>query len=369
MFETHAGRAQSISGLLSEDIDPTHRRAVGQLSADLFDGRPDPVAPCACRAAVGGSSDYGAPRHRLQPSRPIRASRGTAPAASRSRCATLARQRRSVVRLERRDPEAAAGRSDSRESRASRIATPRSISAGEHRAFYVGFANGVIWPLFHYGPACPSPSPRLRRLSRVNRLRAPARAAAAARRHGLGARLSPDPARRPAAPAQCPAPHRLLPAHPLPAAGAAGPAGARSTDRRLLGYDLVGFQTADDVHRLRAMSATRSTSPADGTGRVEALGQSCRVAAFPIGIDADVFRRMAADPAGRAWKPSGCATVCASACVIGVDRLDYTKGLPQRLEAFLGPCWRLAGAPLRAQPCCRSRRFARRCGAIPGPPP
>jgi trehalose 6-phosphate synthase len=88
-------------------------------------------------------------------------------------------------------------------------------------------------------------------------------------------------------------------------------------------HDLVGVQTEDDAENLRA------TLLADGDAAVAA-----RVGAFAVGIDAGGFATLAA----RRFRTKEVATLRASlvdrALAIGVDRLDYTKGLPQRIAGF-----------------------------------
>ena len=57
-------RLRNRYGLLSEDIHPADRRAVGQFPPDLFHGRVDPDAPCGCRRA--GRTAIGAGLHNFQ---------------------------------------------------------------------------------------------------------------------------------------------------------------------------------------------------------------------------------------------------------------------------------------------------------------
>ena len=74
-----------------------------------------------------------------------------------------------------------------------------------------------------------------------------------------------------------------------------------------------------------------------GSGAVLSLthgDREVRVGTFPISIDYDEFARRAAD-----WPVTEAATWLRDALggrtiILGVDRLDYTKGIPERLEAF-----------------------------------
>ena len=87
--------------------------------------------------------------------------------------------------------------------------------------------------------------------------------------------------------------------------------------------DVIGVQTEDDAENLRAALVA--------TGAAEAAS---RVGAFPIGIDTAGFAALAA----RRFRMKDVAMLRASlvdrALAIGVDRLDYTKGLPQRIAGF-----------------------------------
>jgi trehalose 6-phosphate synthase len=72
--------------------------------------------------------------------------------------------------------------------------------------------------------------------------------------------------------------------------------------------------------------------PCDGltfTGRYGA----CRLATFPIGIDAEEFSNSALKSAGDPEVRRLLGTLTASRLIIGVDRVDYTKGLAQRMRA------------------------------------
>lgn len=89
------------------------------------------------------------------------------------------------------------------------------------------------------------------------------------------------------------------------------------------GYDAIGVQTEDDAANLRDALRAR------GLARV-----AQRVAAFPIGIDPEAFATLAARAAGGPEAARLRESLAGRALVIGVDRLDYTKGLPQRVEGF-----------------------------------
>lgn len=101
----------------------------------------------------------------------------------------------------------------------------------------------------------------------------------------------------------------------------------------LFAYDVVGFQTDGDVTnfgRYVEETAARVT-PESHPFRASERPMSCR--SYPIGIDVDAFYQMAfteeADARIRRLKRGSI-----DQHIIGVDRLDYSKGLPDRLRSY-----------------------------------
>lgn len=95
------------------------------------------------------------------------------------------------------------------------------------------------------------------------------------------------------------------------------------------GYDVVGLQTERDVLAcLDCLKQGEDTAlMLDGQMRIGSRWTS--VLKFPIGIDPAVFRFSASDKAQDAVPHDPKKPL-----VIGVDRLDYSKGLPQRFKGF-----------------------------------
>ena len=91
----------------------------------------------------------------------------------------------------------------------------------------------------------------------------------------------------------------------------------------LADYDLVGVQTEADADNLRQYFARMGLEAPD-----------CTVAAFPIGIDVDQVARDAVSSAGREAVSALRQSLSDRRLAIGVDRLDYSKGLPERFHAF-----------------------------------
>src|SRR5690606_19856210 len=70
----------------------------------------------------------------------------------------------------------------------------------------------------------------------------------------------------------------------------------------------------------------------DNTFRVG--GRTVMARRFPIGIDVDLFREMAADTPQDVRVDVTRRNILERKQIIGVDRLDYSKGLPDRMKAF-----------------------------------
>ncbi len=106
----------------------------------------------------------------------------------------------------------------------------------------------------------------------------------------------------------------------------------------LLSYDLVGFQTLRDrrnfVHCVREMIPGVTTDVRRRTTALRTRDRTIKVGHFPISIDFSEFNNLAKskEVADAAWylheKLSG------RQLVLGIDRLDYTKGVPERFLAF-----------------------------------
>jgi trehalose 6-phosphate synthase len=108
--------------------------------------------------------------------------------------------------------------------------------------------------------------------------------------------------------------------------------GQKRLGNALMVYDVVGFQTCSDRDNFRRyVAASLDGEPLHGD-RMAAQGETTTASVFPIGIDATAFRKLAeAESSKGPILPDlgeGMKTI------IGVDRLDYTKGLPERLRAF-----------------------------------
>jgi trehalose 6-phosphate synthase/phosphatase len=100
----------------------------------------------------------------------------------------------------------------------------------------------------------------------------------------------------------------------------------------LLGADLVGFHTPAYLRHF-ATSLIDILGLSVEIDRVQLPDREVRLGVFPMGVDAAMFDALAADPAveeeARAIRGDGSVRL-----LVGVDRLDYTKGIPRRLLAY-----------------------------------
>lgn len=110
----------------------------------------------------------------------------------------------------------------------------------------------------------------------------------------------------------------------------------------LLQYDMVGFQTLRDRHNfVDCVRALVKDIRIQGKGNVlvAETGQAgarrhVRFGAFPISIDYNEFMRSAASPAVARKAQELHRLLPKRKLVLGIDRLDFTKGIPHKLKAF-----------------------------------
>ncbi len=101
----------------------------------------------------------------------------------------------------------------------------------------------------------------------------------------------------------------------------------------MLGADLLGFQTYDDVRHFIS-AASRILGISQRTGRLEFEGRTVAVDSFPISIDTAHFEALARDPEVLRSKEMIRNSFPGQQIMLSIDRLDYSKGILQRLKAF-----------------------------------
>ena len=202
--------------------------------------------------------------------------------------------------------------------------------------YYNGFANRVLWPIFHYRLDLAEFSRRdLSGYLRVNERFADELAkvlepddivwvhdyhliplAKALRARGLQNRIGfflhiPLP------------PPEILTAMPnhetlIPSLGS---------------YDLVGFQTDGDAANFARYLAKELGTPSHISHRLGGGERAMRIGTFPVGIETRDFQRMARSAVKTKFVQQVLKSV-PGALMIGVDRLDYSKGIANRMEAY-----------------------------------
>ncbi len=213
---------------------------------------------------------------------------------------------------------------------------PVELTAEEVRRYYDGFSNGVIWPLFHYLlDRVPLDANEWATYSSVNRRFADAvveayRPGDLIWVHDYQLLLVPGFIRERIPDARIgfflhiPFPSfevfRILPwRQPL--------------IEGMLGADLIGFHTA--AYTRYCLTVLRYILELEPDGQeVVFQGRRIRLGTFPMGIDVEQFETLSAsDDTARAVTEMR-TQAGEKRLLLGVDRLDYTKGIPRRLLSF-----------------------------------
>jgi len=103
--------------------------------------------------------------------------------------------------------------------------------------------------------------------------------------------------------------------------------------RALCAYDLIGFQSERDISGFSAYIEHEAGGTVHDDGTVEAFGRRLRAGVFPIGIDAEAVTGYAKAAEGAPQTTRLRESLGGRQLIVGVDRLDYSKGLVARMEA------------------------------------
>ena len=218
---------------------------------------------------------------------------------------------------------------------------PVSLSRDDLRDYYEGFSNGTIWPLYHDVIA----TPEFKRswwdaYVRVNRRFAEAAAEHAADGgfvwvHDYQLQLVPQMLRELRPDLTIGYFHHI----PFPAyALFAQLPWRRQVLDGLLGADVIGFQRVADAGNFQRSIRRLLRYPTKGdTVTVPTIDQTPRTViakAYPISIDAEQFLELARRPDVIARAERLREQIGSEKIMLGVDRLDYTKGIRHRLKAY-----------------------------------
>ena len=215
------------------------------------------------------------------------------------------------------------------------------LSLDEITKFYSGFANEIIWPLFHDMPSrCNFDPDYWEAYQRVNRKFGNAAAEMAGEDdfiwvHDYHLMLTADTMRQ----ARVRARMGFFLHIPFPAPDVFEKLPWKKPIlKALLQFDVIGFQSDHD--RSNFVSCLRHLLPeaaAEGGNphlEVGFEGMRAVVGTFPIGIDFDEFAQAASRPEIALDSAEIRRRLSGDLLILGVDRLDYTKGIPERLKSF-----------------------------------
>lgn len=212
------------------------------------------------------------------------------------------------------------------------------LSREDNDSYYNGFANRTLWPLLHFRLDLVDYTRETREgYRKVNALFADRLAprlrdddtvwihdyhliplAALLRERGVGCRMG------------------FFLHVPMPSSDllAAMPDHSRLFST-LYAYDLVGFQTRRDVERFQDYVRLFGGGSVLGDGLIEAPGgRRVRAQAFPISIDTARIAEQAGAATSKPMVRRLRESLAGRKLAIGVDRLDYSKGLPERFHGF-----------------------------------
>jgi trehalose 6-phosphate synthase len=215
--------------------------------------------------------------------------------------------------------------------------TTINLTKRDYDDYYVGFANSTLWPLFHYRLDLAEFTQRnWAGYQRVNTL-------FAQRLHPM---LKDDDV------IWVHDYHFTLLAESLRSAGCKQKIGFflhipwpsmevllalpqhRQIVQALCAYDLLGFQTDEHLHCFQDYIRREIGGEVGTDGTIKAFGRTLVAKAFPIGIDTETFAQMARESEGTRQVTRLRDSLHGSKLIIGVDRLDYSKGLVKRIQAF-----------------------------------
>lgn len=211
------------------------------------------------------------------------------------------------------------------------------LNREDYEGYYEGFANSVLWPVFHHrSDLMDSTQAAINAYRRVNRVFA----------QHLQAMVEPgdviwvhD--------------YHLIPlAMELRAAGVTNRIGfflhipmppsqlvstVPESDwlmRSFFYYDVVGFQTRADTTNFQLYAQRQIDNARVEGDRIFAYGKSVVARAFPIGIDVEQFRDLLKENEAKALIDELSSKSQGRRWISGVERLDYSKGLPERMQIF-----------------------------------
>ncbi|MEM9733419.1 MAG: trehalose-6-phosphate synthase [Pseudomonadota bacterium] len=212
------------------------------------------------------------------------------------------------------------------------------MTQAEYDGYYVGFSNSVLWPAFHH---------------RQDLIESDKQAEQAYRRVNLNFAKHLKQLVQPDDIIWVHDYHLIPLAQELRAVGVDNPIGfflhipmppsqifsvipdADWLMRTFFYYDLIGFQTEADAMNFHLYAERKlGAERVENDQNVTAFGRTVQARAFPIGIDVDQFRALLEEPDAKELKQRLQTKSEGRQWITGVERLDYSKGLPERMKIF-----------------------------------
>ncbi|MBK1624797.1 alpha,alpha-trehalose-phosphate synthase (UDP-forming) [Afifella marina] len=203
--------------------------------------------------------------------------------------------------------------------------------------FYGGYANQTLWPLLHYRLDLANFDQRYENAyRRVN--------------ERMAARLTPQ--LQPGDMVWVHDYHYIVLGERLRESGFTGPLAyflhvpfpspeimtalpnSQSIVRSLTAYDVIGFQTDSDRRNFARYVVEELGGRELPNDELEAYGRTFRASTFPIGIDTQSFAEFAVSDEAQEHEAQLKVLLRDRHQIIGVDRLDYSKGIPERFRGF-----------------------------------
>lgn len=213
---------------------------------------------------------------------------------------------------------------------------PVFLTQQEINDFYEGFSNETLWPLFHYFPTYSDYNPQYwEAYKQVNQKFANAIIKSATKDdviwvHDYQLMLVPEMVRKEIPEISIgffqhiPFPSyevfRLIPWR-------------KELLNGLLGADVIGFHTYDDVRHFIS-AANRISGLTNIANEIRVDTRTVTIDAFPISIDYKKYRALAEDANTRRNERKLRQLINHNRLIISIDRLDYSKGIIHRLQAY-----------------------------------
>ena len=207
----------------------------------------------------------------------------------------------------------------------------------DHDSYYLGYSNGVLWPVFHYRlDLADFDAGYVAGYRRVNQMLA----------RKLVPLLKPDdliwihdyhliPLAAELRALDCRQRIGFFLHIPLPPPLILAAVPQHEwLIRSLFACDVVGFQSQADVEHFSSYVGQEAVAEKLDAHQFRAFGRRVHAQAFPIGIDVDEFAALTQTKEARETHAHLRKEYAGRHLLLGVERMDYSKGLPQRLKTF-----------------------------------